>query len=127
MQFDLHVKGIVEAVYGHAAGIRSAKYPEGTINLHRAGPVCVSSPYPRCWIPSSGWHAIGRIAMPPIPTRSPPGNCKIGLLLRERIAISDGFVFDNPALSKLLATDHLSQQVGARVSDLLGALCPDHQ
>lgn len=35
MQFDLHVTGVVEAGYGHASGVRSTKYPEGTINLQR--------------------------------------------------------------------------------------------
>lgn len=35
MLFDLHVAGVVEAGHGHASGVRSTKYPEGTINLQR--------------------------------------------------------------------------------------------
>ncbi len=34
-EFDLNVVGILSPGYGHASGIRSKKYPEGTINLQR--------------------------------------------------------------------------------------------
>lgn len=33
--FDRFVTGVVEPGHGHASGLRSAKYPEGTINLQR--------------------------------------------------------------------------------------------
>jgi hypothetical protein len=135
--FDRFVRGVVEAGHGHASGVRSTRYPEGTINLQRPHFLELGIDIRHCFAGTINLSVAPRtirVTQPRIVLQNvqwkhgrKPENFLIGQCRIENGAESvDGYIyfpdpstkvssFDNPSHFQLLAPRISGIQYGSRL------------